>query len=74
MLGSLALGTSRTASEALIKALKHGIRCGVRVIDTAILYNNDEAVRTAIHESIAGEDDKYHQSFNLTNVTDPKII
>jgi len=52
MLGSVALGTSRTAHDALVKALKHGIRHGVRVIDTAVLYNNDSAVRTAIHESI----------------------
>ena len=46
------LGTYSLHGEECINAVKSALKCGVRLIDTASAYGNEEEVGQAIHESI----------------------
>jgi diketogulonate reductase-like aldo/keto reductase len=50
---SLGLGTATLFGETCQKAVVEAIRQGYRHIDTALLYNNQEAVGAGIGEAIA---------------------
>ncbi len=48
---AIGLGTFRSKSEEAYKAVKHALKKGYRLIDTAAAYGNEEAVGRAIAES-----------------------
>lgn len=49
----MALFKTENDTDNFIKAIKYAIKIGYRHIDTAWLYNNEEAVGQAIREAIA---------------------
>lgn len=53
---SMGLGTATLHNEVCIASVRAAIKAGVRHIDTALLYNNQEAVGSAIKEAIAAGD------------------
>lgn len=53
---SMGLGTATLHDQVCVDAVRTAIRAGIRHIDTALLYNNQEAVGTAIKEAIAAGD------------------
>ena len=50
----VAMGTSRTDPDLLQNAIKFGIECGFRVIDTAAVYGNQEPLKKAISAVLEG--------------------
>ena len=53
---SMGLGTATLHGEVCIASVRAAIKAGVRHIDTALLYDNQEAVGSAINEAIAAGD------------------
>lgn len=52
----IGFGTATLFDEVCVASVRHAIRAGYRHIDTALLYDNQEAVGRAIQEAIAAGD------------------
>jgi diketogulonate reductase-like aldo/keto reductase len=65
---ALGLGTATLFADELIGAIRHSIRVGIRHFDTALLYNNQEAVGRAIADAIAAGDVTRADLFVTTKV------
>ena len=67
-LPALGLGTATLFSDDLVNAIRHAIRVGYRHFDTALLYNNQDAVGRALAGAIAAGDVKREDLFVTTKV------
>lgn len=65
---AVGLGTATLFGEACIAAVRAGIRAGFRHIDTALLYDNQEAVGEAIKQAIAAGEVTREELFVTTKV------
>lgn len=53
----LGYGVYKISSRECVRCVRDAIRVGYRLIDTAQIYDNEEAVGTAVHKSGEGTDD-----------------
>ena len=65
---AIGLGTATLFDAACVAAVRSAIRLGYRLIDTALLYNNQEAVGQAIKEAIAAGEVTRAELFVVTKV------
>jgi diketogulonate reductase-like aldo/keto reductase len=65
---AIGLGTATLFDERCTNAVREGIKMGYRYIDTALLYNNQEAVGEGIAQAIAAGEVTREQLFVVSKV------